>query len=72
MTIKRFIVPAVLFTMSSAMIWAGCKSDCRDEYDGAIAHCKLMYEDPDHADDLQRCIQSAKDDYESCIEDCRD
>ena len=70
MTIKRFILLAVLFAMSSAMIWAGCISDCKDEYDSAVQSCKLLYDDPEDAFDLQLCIQSAKDEYESCIEDC--
>jgi hypothetical protein len=70
MVIKRFILPAVLVAMSSAMIWAGCKSDCRDEYDSAIESCKSRYDDPDDADELRQCIQNATDEYESCIEDC--
>ena len=69
-TIKRFILPVVLFTMSSAMIWAGCKSDCRDGYDSEVESCKSTYDDPDDADELRQCIQNAKDEYESCIEEC--
>jgi hypothetical protein len=42
--------------MSSAMIWAGCKSDCRDEYDSEIESCKSQYDDPDDADELRQCI----------------
>ena len=56
--------------MSSATIWAGCKSDCRDEYDSEIESCKSQYDDPDDADELRQCIQNAKDEYESCIEEC--
>jgi len=70
MTIKRFILPAVLFAMSSAMIWAGCKSDCRDEYDSEIESCKSLHDDPDDVDELRQCIQNAKDEYESCVEEC--
>ncbi len=47
MTIKRIILPAVLVAMSSAMIWAGCKSDCRDEYESEVDSCKVIYDDPD-------------------------
>ena len=68
--IKRFMLLVVLFTISSAMIWAGCISDCKDEYDSAVASCKQQYDDPEDAEDLELCIQSAKDDYQSCIEDC--
>ena len=63
MTIKRFILLAVLFTMSSAMIWAGCISDCKDEYDSEVESCKSHYDDPEDADDLQQCIEYAKDEY---------
>lgn len=70
MTIKRFLVPGILFAIFSAMIWAGCKSDCRDEYDSTIESCKSSYDDPDDADDLRQCIQNASDEYESCVEEC--
>src|SRR5437667_12243561 len=60
-TIKRFILPAFLFAMSSAMIWAGCKSDCRDDYESEVESCRLIYDTPDDADELQMCIQNAKD-----------
>jgi len=49
---------------------AGCKSDCRDDYDSELESCKSTYDDPDDADELQQCIQNATDDYESCIKEC--
>ena len=52
------------------MIWAGCISDCKDDYDSEVESCKSQYEDPEDAEDLELCIQSAKDEYQSCIEDC--
>jgi hypothetical protein len=67
---KRIILPAVLVVMSSAMIWAGCKSDCRGEYESGVDSCKLLYDDPDDAFELQQCIQNARDEYESCVEEC--
>ena len=70
MTIKRLMLPAVLLSASAAMIWAGCISDCRDEYDSAVASCKSLYDDPDDVDELRQCIQNAKDEYESCVEEC--
>jgi hypothetical protein len=72
MTITRSVIALVLLAGSSALLWAGCVSDCKDTYDSAVADCKQQYDDPDDADDLEQCIQSAKDEYESCIEDCRD
>ena len=70
MPIMRLMLPAILFAMSSAMIWAGCKSDCHDEYQSEVESCHQRYDDPDDADDLRQCIQNAKDDYESCIDEC--
>lgn len=65
------IVFVLLISMASVfMMRAGCVSDCKDDYDSAVQSCKLMYDDPEDADDLEQCIQSAKDDYQSCIEEC--
>jgi hypothetical protein len=69
-TIRRFALPLILLAASSVMVWAGCKSDCRDEYESEVDSCKLLYDDPDDAFDLQLCIQNAKDEYQSCIEEC--
>ena len=70
--LKRSALLLILLTGSSALLWAGCLSDCKDAYELAAAQCKLQYDGPDDADDLERCMKSAKDAYESCIEDCRD
>jgi outer membrane murein-binding lipoprotein Lpp len=67
---KRFILPLIFLAASSVLIWAGCISDCKDDYDSAVQSCKLLYDDPDDVEDLQMCIQQAKDEYQSCIEDC--
>lgn len=68
--VQRLLVTVTLFSVSAAMVWAGCKSDCREAYESAVDSCKVLYDQPDDADDLQQCIQSAKDDYDSCIEEC--
>lgn len=73
MTIKKLIVSVLLtVVLPAGIIWAGCKSDCRDEYESEVDSCKMLYDDPDDADDLQLCIQNARDDYDSCIEECDD
>jgi hypothetical protein len=72
MTIKRSALPLILLAVSAVFVWAGCVSDCRDEFDAAVAHCKLMYDEPDDADDLEQCIQSARDEYQACVEECKD
>lgn len=51
---------------------AGCKSDCREQYESDIDDCHSQYSDADDADDLQQCVQDAKDEYDSCIDDCDD
>lgn len=50
---------------------AGCVADCRDEFDSAVQHCKLMWDDPDESDDLEMCLQDAKSQYQDCIEECK-
>jgi hypothetical protein len=70
MIIKRSAVLLVSLAASSVLVWAGCISDCKDEYDAAVESCKLMYDEPDDADDLQQCIQNAKDEHQSCVEEC--
>jgi len=67
---KRFIMPLIFLAASSALIWAGCISDCKDDYDSALESCKLLYDTPDDADFLQQCIQDAKDEHQSCIDAC--
>jgi hypothetical protein len=70
MTIKRLALPLVSLLASSVLVWAGCISDCKDEYDSAVESCKLMHDEPEDADELQQCIQNAKDEYQSCVEEC--
>jgi hypothetical protein len=59
-----------LLGASSVLAWAGCISDCKDNYDSEVESCKLLYDDPDEAEELQQCIQNAKDEYQSCVEEC--
>jgi hypothetical protein len=70
MTIKRYTLPLILLAASSVLVWAGCISDCKDNYDSEVESCKMLYDDPDEADELQQCIQDAKDEYQSCVEEC--
>lgn len=50
---------------------AGCVSDCRDEYESAIESCKTTYDDPDESDDLEQCLNNARDEYQDCAGECR-
>lgn len=70
--IKRIILSASFTCLAAGMIWAGCVSSCRDSYDDDIRSCKRRYgDDPDDVDRLKRCFDSAKYDYESCVEECK-
>lgn len=61
---------AALAVGMPVLVYAACKSDCRDEYESAREDCVLLHEGPDEADDLQMCLQEAKDDYDECISEC--
>lgn len=67
---RRIIAVSLAVVFPVALVWAGCKTDCREEYESEVESCKLLHDGPDDFDDLQMCIQSAKDDYDSCIEEC--
>jgi len=51
---------------------ADCKSDCQDEYQSEVDSCKTLPDDPDEPDMLETCMDDAKSQYESCIEQCED
>ena len=70
MRLKRSFLLLTLLAVSSVLVWAGCISDCKDEYDSAVESCKSMYDSPDEAEDLQQCIQDAKDEYQSRVDEC--
>ena len=51
--------------------YATCGEECDGQYSSAIDDCRSQYgDDPADADDLTNCIQEARDDYRSCLEDC--
>jgi len=70
MTIRRIILLIALYTASAAMLWAGCKSDCKEKYQSEVDSCHLLHDEPDEADDLRMCLQDAKEQYDNCIEEC--
>ena len=50
---------------------AKCGKQCDTSLSSDIDDCRLQYDgDPADADDLMRCIQEARDDYRSCLDDC--
>jgi hypothetical protein len=67
----KFLIPLLsLILMYGGQAWADCKSDCQNDYQSEVNSCRAQYNDPDGADDLQSCIDNAKSEYDSCLEDC--
>lgn len=67
------IILALDVPLGSALsAWADCKSDCRDQYESNTESCKSTYEDPEDSEYLQKCIDSAQDQYDSCLGECED
>ena len=50
---------------------ATCGEECDSQYSSDIDDCRFQFgDDPADADDLAACIQEARDDYRSCLDDC--
>jgi hypothetical protein len=67
--IVAFVLVLIAFGFSHRSM-AGCKWDCRDEYGSEVESCKEMCDDPGDADMLRMCIDDAKSQYQSCIDEC--
>ncbi len=68
--IKIGFFVSLFFLFLAQPSFAGCKSDCADEYQSAREDCNNLHDDPDEADDLQICLDESKSDYDNCVEDC--
>ncbi len=69
---KLLISLAVVLLLNLPDAWGDCKSDCQNEYELAVKSCKEQYNDPDEADELQVCLDDAKKDSDSCMDECED
>jgi hypothetical protein len=67
---RLLISLAMVVLLCASNAWAGCKSDCQDEYQSEVESCKELHDDPDDADMIKMCIDNAKSEYESCIDEC--
>ena len=72
---RRLIALVLLLALTGVfsfpdILAAGCKSDCEDTYQSSVDDCHLTYDSPDDADSLQICVESAKAEYDSCVDDC--
>jgi hypothetical protein len=62
---------ATLGTLAPSSARATCGEDWDGQYSSDIDDCRSQFgDDPADADDLASCIQEAKDDYRSCLDDC--
>ena len=60
-----------LALMSPGAANATCGEECDGQYASEIDDCHSQYgDDPRDADDLTNCIQEARDNYRSCLDDC--
>ena len=60
-----------LTLMSPGAANATCGEECDGQYASEIDDCHSQYgDDPRDADDLTNCIQEARDNYRSCLDDC--
>jgi hypothetical protein len=62
---------AAFFVVISFPVPAGCMSDCKDKYQSDVEDCHHRYDSPDESDDLRRCIDDAKSEYDDCAEECK-
>jgi hypothetical protein len=50
---------------------ATCGEECDQQYSSDVDDCHSNYgDDPADAEDLASCIQDARDNYGSCLDDC--
>jgi hypothetical protein len=70
-TIVSACVLAMLTIVSPGAANATCGEECDGQYASEIDDCHSQYgDDPRDADDLTNCIQEARDNYRSCLDDC--
>jgi hypothetical protein len=70
-TIVSTCVLVMLTIVSPGAANATCGEECDGQYASEIDDCHSQYgDDPRDADDLTNCIQEARDDYRSCLDDC--
>ena len=60
----------LLFGFTGQQAWPDCTSDCQNDYQSAVNFCSVQYSDPNDADDLMACMDNAKKEYESCLQEC--
>ena len=65
------ILIVALLAGGSNRAGSACGADCDDQYQSDVDDCHTQFgDDPADAEDLAQCIQNARDDYQSCTQDC--
>jgi len=75
MSKKGIIAALVLLLMTFGFgprLMASCESDCQEGYNSETLSCEEQFNDPDDADQLKDCMDSAKNEYDSCLVECQD
>jgi hypothetical protein len=68
-----FVFVALILTLlGPTTALPACGEDCDSTYQSDVDSCHVQFSDPEDADDLANCIQNARDDYRTCVEDCAD
>lgn len=69
---KKILLIFALILALASPAWADCKSECKAQYGSDVESCNALNDDPEDANILKLCIESAEDDYDSCTADCED
>ena len=73
---KRFMSMAMVILLCGLLwgprAWAGCRSDCQEDYNSEVNSCREQFNDPDDADDLKVCLDNALSEYNTCFNECED
>ena len=67
---RRLISLFIVILICGGQVWADCKSDCQEDYQSEVNSCRSQFSDRDDAEDLAACINDARGEYESCLEEC--
>ena len=68
----RALALGLVLICLGASAWAGCKTDCRNDYEDEVESCRVLHYEADDADDLILCIENARGDVEDCLQACED
>ena len=62
---------ALAMPLFAAVAHAECSRECADDYRSDVNFCQTITGN-DPADYYPSCVQTARDDYHACVDDCSD